>query len=624
MRRKQKYIFAAFAVGMCVSGICGSTVSAEKQQTAEETETATDTSQEEQAYQDFLKDPENYSAAKDLDELVYAEEDVNQDDTKELIFLGKNTEEGKYRYSFYRYEDGEVKSTGSMEIGQDNGDGKLYYAKEENGVVLSIKTEDKDAYALYQAGKQIRCGFTIYRQKSDTDKKYQYSLTDENGETIDQKVTKKDWNKFEKELTEISFSAINSVRETDETADQEQNSQADSGTSEESGESEAEELQGGISPAVNSNSDAVNVVSQVSGLGYMGNQSYTRSLHRNEDNSSGLIPDTDSGILAAFPKDFDGDGSPEIFAVIYNNSRVHFQMLRRAGESWEITSDQEIVSTSEYKDFDYSSLDERCVKEEDSVFFRKYNGSYEFYYEAYDEGVIATGQEWLFKGFRLEDGKLNPIDETGSLYFSGSPIDMFWENIDGEAGDSIDKFCSLGFASPRVFFGNMTVDTNSGLYSILRMTKGTACSPSGLNQWMADPSEDIQDGFTCTVEDKTGEIPENVEEFSGGSTSTDQGSSTSDSSEYILPDSATRYLSADEIAGLSLDDIQNAINEIFARHGRVFQTAEIAAYFQTKSWYHPDASKTDEAITAEFNDYEKANEKMLEERRDELSGTLHK
>ena len=74
------------------------------------------------------------------------------------------------------------------------------------------------------------------------------------------------------------------------------------------------------------------------------------------------VPDTDSGILAAFPKDFDGDGSPEIFAVIYDG-RVHFQMLRKSGESWEITSDQEIVSASEYQEFDYSSLDERCVKE---------------------------------------------------------------------------------------------------------------------------------------------------------------------------------------------------------------------------------------------------------------------
>lgn len=598
--RKKKYIIAALAVGMCVSGITGNTVSAEKQQAEETAET--DTSKEETAYREFLKDPENYSADKDLDGLVNAVYDVNQDGTKELILCGKNADEEKYRYSFYRYEDGEVKPTGSMEIRQDNGDGKLYYAKEENGIALLIKTKDKDAYSLYQAGKRIRCSFTIHRQKSDTDKKYQYNLTDENGETIDQKITKKDWNKFKEELKEISFSAINS------------------GISEDMQVSEDEEQQGGISPVINDNSDAVNVVSQVSGLEYIGNQSYVRSLHRNEDSSAGLVPDTGSGILSAFPEDFDGDGKPEIFSVIYEG-RVHFLMLRRAGESWEIISDQEILSSSQYNDYDYSSLDKRGVKEEDSVFFRKYNGSYEFFYEVYDEGLIATGQEWFFKGFRLEDGKLNPIDATDSLYFSGSPIDIFWENYEGEAGDSLDKFCSLGFVSPRVYFGNMTVDSNSGLYPILRMTKDATCPVSDISQWMANSSSDLQNGFSCKVEDRAGEIPENVEEFSGGSTSAEQSSLASDSSEYILPESATRYLGAEEIAGLSLNDIQNAINEIFARHGRAFQTAEIAAYFQAKSWYHPDASKTDDQITAEFNEYEKANEKLLENRRDELSGT---
>lgn len=94
-----------------------------------------------------------------------------------------------------------------------------------------------------------------------------------------------------------------------------------------------------------------------------------------------------------------------------------------------------------------------------------------------------------------------------------------------------------------------------------------------------------------------------------------------DSSEYILRDVNVRYLSADEIGRVKPGDIQNAINEIFARHGRAFQTAEIASYFQAKSMYHPDASKTDDQITAEFNEYEKANEKLLENRRDELSST---
>ena len=56
---------------------------------------------------------------------------------------------------------------------------------------------------------------------------------------------------------------------------------------------EKQQADSGISSVVNNASDAVNVVSQISGLGYMGNQSYVRSLHRNEDNSSGLVPDTE-------------------------------------------------------------------------------------------------------------------------------------------------------------------------------------------------------------------------------------------------------------------------------------------------------------------------------------------
>ena len=54
-----------------------------------------------------------------------------------------------------------------------------------------------------------------------------------------------------------------------------------------------------------------------------------------------------------------------------------------------------------------------------------------------------------------------------------------------------------------------------------------------------------------------------------------------------------------------------AINELYARHGRVFATPEIAAYFQSKSWYQPDESKTDAQIVAEFNEYEKANAEPL-------------
>lgn len=50
-------------------------------------------------------------------------------------------------------------------------------------------------------------------------------------------------------------------------------------------------------------------------------------------------------------------------------------------------------------------------------------------------------------------------------------------------------------------------------------------------------------------------------------------------SEYILPYSNTRYLTDGDVAGLSKDEIRIAINEIYARHGRIFQTEDLNVFF---------------------------------------------
>ena len=55
---------------------------------------------------------------------------------------------------------------------------------------------------------------------------------------------------------------------------------------------------------------------------------------------------------------------------------------------------------------------------------------------------------------------------------------------------------------------------------------------------------------------------------------------------YILPDSATRRLTQADVAGLTWEQCCLARNEIYARHGRIFQTPRIAAYFEAQSWYH--------------------------------------
>lgn len=57
--------------------------------------------------------------------------------------------------------------------------------------------------------------------------------------------------------------------------------------------------------------------------------------------------------------------------------------------------------------------------------------------------------------------------------------------------------------------------------------------------------------------------------------------------DYIIPDSSTRYLTNADLNPLSEWEIRIARNEIYARHGRIFKSEEIASYFASKSWYIP-------------------------------------
>ena len=83
---------------------------------------------------------------------------------------------------------------------------------------------------------------------------------------------------------------------------------------------------------------------------------------------------------------------------------------------------------------------------------------------------------------------------------------------------------------------------------------------------------------------------------------------------YILPQSATQYLTEDDIAHLTMKGCCYARNEIYARHGRGFNAAELKEYFNSRSWYvnsvSPDAFD-EEYTRSVFNEYEYANAYFL-------------
>lgn len=92
--------------------------------------------------------------------------------------------------------------------------------------------------------------------------------------------------------------------------------------------------------------------------------------------------------------------------------------------------------------------------------------------------------------------------------------------------------------------------------------------------------------------------------------------------DYLLPDSATRYLSVSELYGLTREELCFARNEIFARHGRMFNTPAIAAYFQGKAWYH-GTIPPDQFSSNLLNEFERANISLITKYEDTMGGSYY-
>lgn len=80
--------------------------------------------------------------------------------------------------------------------------------------------------------------------------------------------------------------------------------------------------------------------------------------------------------------------------------------------------------------------------------------------------------------------------------------------------------------------------------------------------------------------------------------------------DYIIADSDSRYITEEELGRLSADEILLARNEIYAKHGRIFNDAALNEYFRSRSWYQPSVAGsdfTDEYAASVFNAYEITN-----------------
>lgn len=120
------------------------------------------------------------------------------------------------------------------------------------------------------------------------------------------------------------------------------------------------------------------------------------------------------------------------------------------------------------------------------------------------------------------------------------------------------------------------------------------------------PQESIPPTFS-----EVPDLPEDHPAPSDTDTSTEQIEETDGAGTYILPESNTKYLSEADLANISKEELKIARNEIYARHGRKFQSQDLQEYFDSKAWYQGTIEPANFSESL-LNDFEKKNIKLIQ------------
>ncbi|HBE15338.1 MAG TPA: hypothetical protein DCY72_03715 [Ruminococcaceae bacterium] len=178
-------------------------------------------------------------------------------------------------------------------------------------------------------------------------------------------------------------------------------------------------------------------------------------------------------------------------------------------------------------------------------------------------------------GVRVEAGKTIQLEATYHPA-DASHVALSWESSDTNIATVNEEGYVTG-----VYEGvaTITCKSDNGIEASCTVNVGSAAQPTAAQTQpptTIKPTEAVEPSAPKSTE------PSADKPSSGGE---------------LFPDSSIRYLSTDEVAariyGMSGTPVsssfgQDAVNEIYARHGYVFRSPSIRSYYEAQSWYHPD------------------------------------
>ena len=229
--------------------------------------------------------------------------------------------------------------------------------------------------------------------------------------------------------------------------------------------------------------------------------------------------------------------------------------------------------------------------------------------------VTASGN--IIKGVETEpvqrettpqtDENGNPItpetDENGNVISGGSSQDSgYYDDGSGSGSYSGDGSYSDG-------------SYDDGGYSDGSYDDGSGYSDGGYSDGSYSGDGGYSDGSGYDDGSYTGPAIEIYDPGNGDYTySDDSGSSTpSTPDDVIIWGISSRYIDESELYNYNAGQLRLIRNEIFALHGRIFRSQDLADYFSQKSWYVPTYAPDDFDANMFYylNDYEEANLQVI-------------
>lgn len=122
-----------------------------------------------------------------------------------------------------------------------------------------------------------------------------------------------------------------------------------------------------------------------------------------------------------------------------------------------------------------------------------------------------------------------------------------------------------------------------------------------------DLTDDSRDGSEMPVADEGAAQEQPYEEAADAEQDAAQ---EEQASQYVLPESDSRYLTMTDLEGLTKEECRIARNELYARHGRRFDDGELQRYFDSCDWYEGTVAPADFDDSV-LNEYEVANRDLI-------------